>query len=52
MKHGTAMTEEMVAFLDRHATDLTLTGLKTSRNEIIRECISRVAWDYFGEDIE
>lgn len=46
------MTPQMVAFLDSHSIELSLDGKKVSRNEIVRECISRIAWDYFGHDIE
>lgn len=47
------MSEDMVAFLDTHSEELShLMDSKTTRNDLVRECISRVAWDYFGIDIE
>lgn len=53
MKIGVPMTPEMAAFLDVNAEELSYRlGTDVSRNALIRECIARIAWDYFGEDIE
>lgn len=47
------MTQEMTAFLDINAEELShQLGTDVTRNALIRECIARVAWDYFDQDIE
>lgn len=53
MKVHLPVSEEMMAFLDMHASELQeLLGARVTRTSIVRECVSRIAWDYFGEDIE
>ena len=53
MKIAIPMSQEMVAFLDTHAAELSaLMGSKTSRADLVREAVARIAWDHFGEDIE
>ena len=47
------MSMEMVAFLDTHSMELSeMMGSKTSRADLVREAVARIAWDHFGEDIE
>lgn len=53
MKVAVPMTEDMVAFLDIHADELGhLMQSKVTRAALVREAISRIAWDHFGIDIE
>lgn len=53
IKVGVPMTQEMTAFLDVNAEELAhQLGTNVSRNALVRECIARVAWDYFDQDIE
>lgn len=53
MKVAVPMTEDMVAFLDIHADELGhLMQSKVTRAALVREAISRIAWDHFGIDVE
>lgn len=53
LRTNVLMTEEMMAFLDIQADNASLqAGRKISRQEMIRECISIVAWEKFDQDIE
>lgn len=53
MRVTVPMTEDMVAFLDVHATELSAElGSKVTRADIVREAIARVAWDHFDIDID
>lgn len=47
------MSIEMVSFLETHAMELSdHLDSEATKNDLIRECIARTAWDYFGIDIE
>src|SRR5699024_1782532 len=53
MKVAVPMSMEMVAFLDTHSMELSeMMGSKTSRADLVRESVARIAWDHFGIDIE
>jgi len=53
MKVGVPMTEEMVAFLDTHSMEMSnLLEAKTTRADLVRECIARIAYEHFDQDIE
>lgn len=46
------MTTKMVGFLDSHAEELANhLGAKVTRADLVRECVARIAYDHFGEDI-
>lgn len=53
MRITVPMTQEMVAFLDIHADELShLLGAKVTRADLVRECVARIAWDHFDKDVE
>lgn len=52
IKVGIPMTTKMVGFLDSHAEELANhLGSKVTRADLVRECVARIAYDHFGEDI-
>lgn len=53
MRVTVPMTQEMVAFLDIHADELSaVLDSNVTRADLVRESIARIAWDHFGVDVE
>lgn len=53
MRVTVPMTEDMVAFLDVHATELSdMLETKVERSALVREAVARIAWDHFGIDVD
>ncbi len=47
------MTAEMADWIDANSQAISEhLGTNVSRGDIIRECVARIAWDYFDTDIE